>query len=59
VTAPRRHWHSYGADPLSTPAEALAEPFVAFPSWFLHIECDRCGKERMLCEAHVSQRGRT
>ena len=28
---------------LPTVVEALAEPFAAFPSWFLHIECDRCG----------------
>jgi hypothetical protein len=40
----QRHWRSYGTDPLPTPAEALADPFVAFPSWFLRIECDRCGK---------------
>jgi hypothetical protein len=26
----------------------------AFPSWFLHIVCDRRGKGRMLNEAHVS-----
>jgi hypothetical protein len=26
----------------------------AFPSWFLRIVCDRCGKGRMLNEAHVS-----
>jgi hypothetical protein len=24
-----------------TPAEALGEPFSAFPSWFLRIECDQ------------------
>jgi hypothetical protein len=34
---PQRHWRSYGNDPLPTPAEALAEPFRAFPSWFLRI----------------------
>jgi hypothetical protein len=22
----------------------MVEPFAAFPSWFLRIECDRCGK---------------
>jgi hypothetical protein len=35
----RRSNHSwpYGTDPLPSPAEALAEPFVAFPSWFLKI----------------------
>ena len=31
----------------------------AFPSWFLRITCDRCGKDRMLNEVHMSapQRG--
>ena len=38
---PERHWRSYGTDPLPTPAEALDQPFSAFPSWFLRIECDR------------------
>ena len=41
---PRRYWRGYGTDPLPTPAEALAEPFNAFPSWFMRITCDRCGK---------------
>jgi hypothetical protein len=50
---PRRHWRSYGADPLPTPAEALCEPFSAFPSWFLRITCDRCGKDRMVNESHA------
>ena len=43
-TPPERHWRSYGIDPLPTGVEALDEPFRAFPSWFLRIECDRCGK---------------
>ena len=54
MTPPARHWRSYTDDPLPTPAEALAEPFAAFPSWFLRIECDRCGKVRMLHQAHVT-----
>ena len=54
MTPPPRHWRSYGDHPLPTPQEALAEPFAAFPSWFLRIECDRCGKVRMLNEAHVT-----
>src|SRR5690349_13663458 len=41
---PARHWRSYSTEPLPTGAEALEEPFDAFPSWFLRIECDRCGK---------------
>jgi hypothetical protein len=55
---PTRHWRSYGTDPLPTSAEALAEPFAAFPSWFLRIECDRCGKVSMLNEAHTTGRRR-
>jgi hypothetical protein len=27
--------------------------FAAFPSWFLRIECDRCGKMRMIAETHM------
>ena len=53
-SVPRRHWLSYGTEPLPTPQKALREPFAAFPSWFLRIECDRCGKERMLNKAHAS-----
>ena len=55
---PARHWRSYGNDPLPTPAEALDEPFAAFPSWFLRIECDRCGKVQMINEAHAPWRAR-
>ena len=49
---PARHWRSYGADPLPTGAEALDEPFDAFPSWFLRVECDRCGKVQIIDEVH-------
>ena len=52
---PQRHWRSYGTDPLPTGAEALAEPFAAFPSWFLRITCDRCGKDRMRSPAALAQ----
>ena len=52
---PKRHWRSYGSDPLPTGAEALDEPFNAFPSWFLGIECDRCGKVQMVNQAHMSR----
>ena len=31
----------------------MDEPFAAFPSWFLRIECDRCGKVRMVNEVHA------
>jgi hypothetical protein len=50
---PTRHWRSYGDDPLPTGKQALDEPFAAFPSWFMRITCDRCGKDRMLNEAHM------
>ena len=49
---PRRHWRRHGTDPLPTGAEALDEPFNAFPSWFLRIECDRCGKVQMVNQVH-------
>ena len=48
-----RHWRSDGTEPLPSGAEAMGEPFSAFPSWFLRIECDRCGKVRMVNESHV------
>jgi hypothetical protein len=44
VNVPRRHWRSYGTEALSSGVEALDEPLAAFPSWFLRIEYDRCGK---------------
>jgi hypothetical protein len=30
----------------------------AFTSWFLRITCDRCGQDRMLNEAHMSEHRR-
>jgi hypothetical protein len=53
---PRRHWRSYGDDPLPTGREALDEPFSAFPSWYMRITCDRCGKDRMTNEVHTAHR---
>jgi hypothetical protein len=41
-----------GSEPLPTPAEAMDLPLRAFPSWFLRIECDRCGATRMISERH-------
>ena len=58
-TVPRRHWRSYGDDPLPSGKEALGEPLSAFPSWFLRIECDRCGKVQLVNEAHARWRDRT
>ena len=55
----KRHWRSYGTEPLASGAEALDEPFTEFPSWFLRIECDRCGKVQMLNEAHARWRARS
>jgi hypothetical protein len=49
-----RFWWPHGNDPLPTPAEALNEMFSAFPSWFLRIECDRCGKVVMINEVHAT-----
>jgi hypothetical protein len=56
-TVPKRHWRSYGNDPLPTGAEALDEPFAAFPSWFIRVTCERCGQERMFNEVHSAQPG--
>ena len=55
---PDRHWRPYGGALLPPPAEALDEPCLAFPSWFLKITCDRCGKDRMLNEVHAPHRQR-
>ena len=49
---PKRHWRNYGNGPLPSGAEALDEPFNAFPNWFLRAECDRCGKVQMVNQAH-------
>src|ERR1700743_1882589 len=56
---PMRHWRSYDDDKLPTGAEALNEPFSAFPSWYLRITCDRCGKLQVINEAHAKWRDRT
>ena len=58
-SVPQRHWRSDGTDPLPSPAEALAQPLAAFPSWFLRITCDRCGKDRMVAETHAPWRDRS
>jgi hypothetical protein len=58
LPVPARHWRSYGTDPLPMAVETMNEPFRAFPSWFLRIACDRCGKVRMLNEAHTTGRRR-
>jgi len=53
VSVPARHWRPYGNDPLPTPAEALDQQFSAFPSWFLRITCDRCGKDCTNAQVHA------
>ena len=45
--------------PIADRPEALDEPFGAFPSWFLRIECDRCGKVRMIAETHARWQDRS
>jgi ribosomal protein S27E len=55
MTPPKRHWRTYGNDPLPSGIEARDEPFAAFPSWFLRIECDRCGKVQMINEVHFAR----
>jgi hypothetical protein len=55
---PKRHWRSYGDEPLPTGREALDEPLAAFPSWFIRITCDRCFKDKMLNEVHAPERQR-
>src|SRR5215471_5543434 len=55
---PTRHWRSYGGAPLPSGTEALDEPFRAFPSRFLRIKCDRCGKTTVLTEVHTKGRQR-
>jgi hypothetical protein len=52
---PVRHWRTYGDYPLPTGAEALDESFAAFPSWFLRITCDRCGKVQMVNQVHYAR----
>ena len=42
MNAPRRNLRSYITEKLPTGADALDEPFAAFPSWYLRVECDRC-----------------
>jgi len=50
---PARHWRTYSDDKLPTGVGALDEPFSAFPSWFLRVTCDRCGKLQIINEAHA------
>jgi hypothetical protein len=52
----KRHWRTYGNNyPLPTGAEALDEPFGAFPSWFMRVTCDRCGKVQIFSETNMKR----
>jgi len=53
--APPRQWHVYSDEPLPTGRQTLDEPFSAFPSWFMKVTCGRCGRERILAEAHAAR----
>jgi hypothetical protein len=57
MVAPDGDDHSGGPMAMILPsgAEAMDEPFCAFPSWFLRIECDRCGKTQFLNESHFTR----
>ena len=36
----------------------MNEPFRAFPSWFLRVTCDRCGKVLVHDAEHMTERQR-
>ncbi len=55
IRASKRHWRSYGTEPCLRARKRWAS-LGAFPSWFLRIECDRCGKVQLINQAHM-QRG--
>jgi hypothetical protein len=55
--APTAPLADYGTEPLP-PAEATQQSFSAFPSWFLRIECDRCGTATLHKESHAPWRDR-
>jgi hypothetical protein len=48
-----RRGRTYGDDPLPTREEALEESFAASPSWFLRVECDRCGMVQVVNQVHI------
>ena len=48
---------AYGDYPLPSRAEAMAAPLRAFRSWYLRIECERCGRERYAAETHMTIAG--
>jgi hypothetical protein len=58
MVAARRVWLSYKQDwPDPTPSEALLARVRDFPSWYLRIECAKCGRERYLADTHLTLDG--
>jgi hypothetical protein len=53
----RKVWRCYGDDPLPSREEARASPIRAFRSWYLRIECGRCGREKYMAETHATLAG--
>lgn len=51
-------YRSWGDDPLPSRDVALASPLRAFKSWYLRMECGKCGRERWLAETHLSIPGK-
>ena len=51
-------YRSWGDDPLPSRDEALTSPLRAFRSWYLRMECIKCGRERWLAETHLTLRGK-
>ena len=48
---------SYGDYPLPRRDAAMDVPLRSFRSWFLRIECARCGRERYAAETHMTIAG--
>jgi hypothetical protein len=58
VGPPGSVWPPNSTGPLPSRAEALALPITAFPGWFVCIQCERCGKTRVVVNAGHSPWGR-
>ena len=58
MNPPARHWAILWQRAVADSPEAVDDPFAEFPSWFLRIECDRCGKVVMHNEVHMTDRQR-
>ena len=57
---PKRHWRSYGDDPLPTGREHLRRAPCGVPVMVLaHHLRDRCGKDRMVAQVHAPWHDRT